>query len=89
MNRIYAEVEHDWNRGGSLLGGDGRRTPADRGNYGHLATDQIGRERWQPLMPLILKFCPPVFDCDVLPVDITDLGQSSAEGGQGDRVGFD
>ena len=49
-----------------------------RNDHGHLAADQIGRHRRQPI---VLTFRPAVFDRDVVALDIAGLVQTFAECG--------
>ena len=47
-------------------------------DHGHLAADQLGRQRRQPI---VLTFRPAIFDRDILALDITGFAQTLAERG--------
>ena len=76
-DRVGADREHDRNRRGGGFRGK-RRSVARCDDHCHLAADQIGRQRWQPIV-LILR--PAVFDRDVLTFDIAGLLQALTECG--------
>jgi hypothetical protein len=65
--------EHNGNRSGCRLGGEGRRGVSGRGDHRDLAANEIGRELWQSI---ILTLGPAVFDRHVLALDIADLLQA-------------
>ena len=50
-----------------------------RDDHGHLATNQIGRQRWQPI---VLALRPAIFDRHVLALDIAGFVQALAERAQ-------
>jgi len=71
-----AYCEDDRNRGGRLLGCECRRAATGRDNHGYLSTNQIGRQRWQPI---VVTIRPAEFDRDILAFDIANLAQALAE----------
>src|ERR1700730_8491440 len=67
-------AEHEYNRdcrGGRFGRQRGRR--AERSNHCHLPTHQVGRERGQPI---VLTFCPAIFDGEALTFNITSFFES-------------
>jgi hypothetical protein len=66
---VEPSLEHDRNRRGCRLG---RKCSggAARGDHGHPAADQLGRQRRQS-SGFILR--PTIFDCDVLAFDVARL----------------
>ena len=82
-NRIATDREDDRNPCGRGLCRQGRRGAAERGDHGHLTTNQIGRKRRQSI---ILTACPAVLDGYVATLVIAGLVQALAEGAQTIRV---
>ena len=78
FDRVVTAREHDRDRAGRLHGDERRIVAAGCGDHGHLAPDEFGRERRQPIPPSLR---PAVFDRDVLTLDVAGLVQASAEGG--------
>ncbi len=81
-DRVGGQLKDDRNRRGRCLGGKRRRS-GGRGNHGHLATDQIGRHRRQPI---VLALRPAIFDRYVAAIDVAGFAQPFEKGGQGPRV---
>ena len=77
LNRIGASDEDNGNRGGCSPGC--YRRLAVRGNHGHPAANQIGRQRGQTI---VVTFRPAIFDRHGLALDIPGLAQALAKRGQ-------
>src|SRR5947208_929513 len=75
-NRVAPNREDDRYRRGCSFCCERRRGAADRSDDGHLAVDQIGRQRGQLLIPILR---PAEFDRDVLSLDKARFIQTSAE----------
>jgi hypothetical protein len=82
-DRIATDREDDRNRGGRGLCRQSRRGATERGDHGHLTTNQISRQRGQSI---ILAAGPAVFDCHVATLEVASLAQALAKGAQTVRV---
>ena len=76
LDRIAARFEDDWNGRDRRLCRERRRAVA--GNDRHLMANQIGCQRRQSV---IVTFRPAINDRYVSTLDIADLTQTPAEGG--------
>jgi hypothetical protein len=79
FDRIVAAREDDRDCTSRLHGGERRIVAAGCGDHGYLTSNEIGRERRQPIQSSLR---PAVFDRDVLALDITGLVQATAESGR-------
>jgi hypothetical protein len=77
LDRILGDGEHDRNRAGRRLGGDGRSGAAARDDDCNLSAHQIGRHGRQPIE---LVFGPPVFDRKVRAFRIADVFHALVKG---------
>src|ERR1700730_13459674 len=75
---VTADGEHDWDCRGRGLYRERCLRAARRGDYGHLAADQIGRQFRQPLGSIVR---PTKFDGNVLALDVAGFAQSFAKSG--------
>ena len=64
FDRVAADREDDRNRRGRRLGRERRSGAAGRDDHGHLAANQIGRQRRQPIVSALR---PAIFDRHVRP----------------------
>src|SRR5262249_18705288 len=80
FDRVGADVENDWNARRRGFSSERRRGAPGRNDHRHLAADQIGCERRQPV---ILALSPAVFDAYIPVFDIAGVIQALAERGQG------
>ena len=68
--------KHDWYRTGHRLRGKGRSGRTCGKDDRHLAADQVGGERAEPI---VLTVRPAVFDSDVFAFDIAGFFQAALE----------
>jgi hypothetical protein len=78
LDRVNTDNKDDWDRRGRRFSGECRRA-ADGRYYGHLTTNQIGRQARQSI---VLALRPTVFDRDVLALDVASFVETLPEGGQ-------
>src|SRR5262245_56418786 len=76
FDRVVAAREDDRDCTGRPHGDERRIVASGRGDHGHLTSNEIGRERRQPIQ---LSLRPAIFDRDVLTLDVTDFVQATAE----------
>src|SRR5262249_26837411 len=74
-HRIAVSGEDDRNRVGCGLGREGTRS-GRRSEYAHPTLDQIGEERWQPIVPAL---CPTKLDRNVAALHIAAVAQALAK----------
>ena len=72
-DRVSAAIEDDRDRRGRRFGRQSGAEAAGRGNHGHLAADQFGRQRRQSIA---LPVRPTVLDRDILALDIAGFASS-------------
>jgi len=77
LDRVTPRREYDRNRRGRRFGRE-RCRRGGRGDDGDFLLNQIGRQRWQSV---IVTFRPAINDRYVSTLDIADLTQTPAEGG--------
>src|SRR5262249_27787341 len=73
---VVAAREDDRDCTGRLHGDERRIVASCRGDHGHLTSDEISRERRQPIQSSLR---PAIFDRDVLTLDVTGFVQATAE----------
>src|SRR5262245_17870178 len=78
-DRIAAYPEHDGDGRRGTLRRAGRGVAADRDEHAYSTADEIGRYRGQQV---VATARPPELDQEILPLDVTTLGQTAAEGRQ-------
>jgi hypothetical protein len=78
LDRVQSDVEDDWDRGGRRLGRQSSGGTSRHSNHGHLATNQIGHQRWKSIVSTLR---PTIFNRYVPAFDITGFMQASVEGG--------
>src|SRR5262245_34236390 len=83
LDRVSADRENDRNGRRCRFGRERRRGALDRNDYGHLAANQIGRQRRQSVQ---LTFRPAVLHCDVAALEIAGFVEASPD--RVERGGF-
>ena len=76
LDRVASGREHDRNRSGRCLSHQNRIAASGRGDYRHLAGDQIGCQRRQSIAAIFRKM---VFDCHIAPFDVAGFTQATTE----------
>ena len=74
FDRVVAAREDDRDCTGRLHGDERRIVASGRGDHGHLTSNEISRERRQPIQSSLR---PAIFDRDVLTLDVPDLVQAT------------
>jgi hypothetical protein len=82
---VEADVEDDGNRSRSRLSCQYARGAGRYGDYGNLATNQIGRQSGKSI---VVTLCPAIFNQDIAALDVTRFAQALVKGGQTERIGF-
>src|SRR6516164_1126825 len=77
LDRVGANVKHDWDRRGCGLGRNRRGAGARCDDHAHAAGDEVGGQRRQSL---IVAIGPAEFEDDVLALDKACLSKALAEG---------
>src|SRR5262245_43785086 len=85
LDRVQSDVEDDWDRGGGHLGRQSSRGTGRYSNHGHLATNQIGCQRWKLIVSTLR---PTIFNRYVPAFDITSFVQTPVKGGQTKGIGL-
>jgi hypothetical protein len=75
-DRVVGDVENDRDRRGRRLSGERRRRAPGCGDHGDAAPNQFGRKHRQ-LLQLIIG--PPVFDRNVLALDVAGVSEALAK----------
>src|SRR5262249_38706577 len=76
LDRIAAGLEDDRDGRGCRFRGEGGRCGPTGCNDGDAATNEIGSQRRQPIIPALR---PSIFNCDVLPPNVADFSETAAE----------
>src|SRR5208337_3415807 len=77
--RVGALHEDDRDRLGRLLGRKRSQRALQRHDHRYLTADQFGDQAWHAI---VVALAPPVFDGDVLALDIAGISQSPVKIGQ-------
>src|SRR5262249_58998540 len=75
LDRIAAGLEDDRDARGCRFRGKRRGCGPTGCNDGDAATNEIGSQRRQPIVPALR---PSIFDCDVLALNVADFSETTA-----------